>query len=77
MRTRGLKTKTAVFNSTRWPRQFKNFNYDKIKFTFLDISKSQPFDLMYILYQFLCDKAQAPLVGVIFISGPAGRRDLC
>ena len=27
-------------------RVFKNVSYDKIKFTFLDIVKNQPFDLM-------------------------------
>ena len=50
--------------------------YDKIKFPFSDIVKNQPFDLMLILCQFLCDKAYVPLAGVIFISGPTGRRDL-
>ena len=41
----------------------KIVNYDKMKFIFLflDIVKNPPFDLMYILCRFLCDKAYAPL----------------
>ena len=41
----------------------KIVNYDKFKFFLLD--------LMQILCEFLCDKAQAPLAGMIFIKTEA------
>ena len=59
-RARDLKTKNRLQQHLVTPF-LKILNYDKIKFTFLDIVKSQPFDLMQILCQFLYDKAKAPL----------------
>ena len=38
----------------------------KLNLLLLDIVKNQPLDLMSVLCEFLCDKAGAPLAGVIF-----------
>ena len=42
-RARDFKTKNPLHRVTAF---LKIVNYDKIKFTFLDIVKNQPFDLM-------------------------------